>query len=200
MKSYLEAEEARKVIAATWEVSKHPLRDSLILELLWQSGCRVTEALTLMPERIGLTSVGLHNLKQRDKDAIKEVEVSRELCDRLRAFCDSNHIGKGNWVFQANRKNSKGHLSRVYAWRVVTKAAEQSRVFKLGKKTRASPVGFRPAWCHLFRHGNAMHLLECTEDISLVAQQLGHASVVTTQGYAYTKKPKIRKKVAEIKW
>ena len=61
---YLEPEEVRKIIDSVPKISKHPERDQLLLEVLWQTGGRVSEVLELVPEHIGTTSVVLRNLKQ----------------------------------------------------------------------------------------------------------------------------------------
>ena len=218
---YLEPEEIRAVINAVPSVSRHTERDQLLFELLWQSGSRVSEALTLAPERIGMTSVVLVNLKQKkplkdsngktvrdekgkvvkvpDTDATKEVEISESLCTRLKGFCVSNNIMPGEWVFKGNR-NPKVPLSRWYVWNIMTKASEVAMVFRFGKKNIRTGGRFKGAYPHSFRHSSAMFLLQETSDISLVKEQLGHSSIVTTQGYAFAKRPKIRKAIKNIKW
>ena len=61
---YLEIEEIHKIISAVKLVSKHPERDQLLLETMWQTGSRVSEVIHLVPERVGTTSIVLNNLKQ----------------------------------------------------------------------------------------------------------------------------------------
>jgi len=208
---YLEPEQVRAIIDAVPEVSKYPERDQLLIELLWQSGARVTEALTLVPERVGMTSVVLTNLKQKkrvkegeklvkvaDRSAIKEVEVSEELCDRLKAFCDKYEIAVGDWVFKA--RNPRKQLSRWYVWDMMTKVSEQARVFKFGKRHPRTGGKFKGAYPHLLRHSNAMYLLDQTENLDLVREHLGHASIVTTQGYARVKGLKMKKAIKEVSW
>ena len=114
--------------------------------------------------------------------------------DKLKDFCGSNRITKGNYVFKPN-KSMLGHLSRWYVWWIVDKASERASIYKMSKKRE-----LKGAWPHLFRHGNAMFLLEHTEDIDVVRQQLGHSNVKTTQSYAYTKRPKIKRVIAEVEW
>lgn len=192
---YLEREEARAIIRAIPDVSLHPERDSLLVEALWQTGGRVTEVLCLMPEQIGLSSMGLVNLKQHsDKVPFKEVEVSQALCERLKAYCRSQGIREGEYVFRPNRRK-QGHLSRWHTWWIVGKAARAAGVFKLNRFGK-----FKSAWPHLFRHGNAMLLLDEVGDLTLIRQQLGHSSLLTTQGYLSVRRPKLKKKVSEIQW
>ena len=209
---FLEPEEIRSIIGAVPQVSLHPERDQILLELLWQSGARVSEALTLVPEHIGPSSVILTNLKQfkrvkqgrksvrvRDAAAIKEVVVSQQLCDKLKAYCKANGIEPGEWVFPSNRTKAK-HLRREYVWEMLGKVSKAVGIFRFGKKNPRTGGRFKGSWPHLLRHSNAMKLLEETGDISIVKEQLGHSMITTTQGYAFARQPKIRKEVSKIQW
>jgi len=210
---YLEQEEVRAIINALPAVSCHAERDTLFFELMWQSGARVSEAATLVPEHIGMTSIVLRNLKQHkrirdeatgrikkvsDPSALKEVEISASLCQSLKDYCDRNKIHEGDYVFKATK--GSGHIRRWYAWNIFNKASEAARVYKFGKKHPRTGGRFKGACPHMLRHSNAMKLLEETKDIMIVKQQLGHASVRTTQGYAYVRAPRIRKEIAKMSW
>ena len=221
LSGYLEPEEVHAIINAVPEVSHHAERDQLLIELLWQTGARVSEAITLVPERIGMTSVVLHNLKQRksligtdgkavrdakgkivkvkNDNALKEVEVSEALCQKLKAFCTKHSILPGEWIFKGNMNPIK-RLSRWYVWYMLTNVSEQAQVFKFGKRNIKTGGRFKGAYPHTLRHSAAMHLLEETGNISLVQQQLGHASVTTTQGYAFIKQTNIKKAIKEVRW
>ena len=221
LSGYLEPDEVHAIISAVPKISHHVERDQLLIELLWQTGARVSESLTLVPERLGMTSVVLHNLKQRksvigtdgrtvrdskgkvvkikNESALKEVEVSEALCQKLKAFCAKHNISPGEWIFKGNT-NPEKPLSRWYAWWMLTKVSEQAQVFKFGKRNLKTGGRFKGAYPHVLRHSAAMHLLEETGNILLVQQQLGHASVVTTQGYAFIKQTNIKKAIKEVRW
>jgi len=218
---YLEQHEVRAVINAIPLVSGHADRDILLIELLWQSGARVSEVLPLTPNDIGMTSVRLINLKQRialkdengvtirdenhrivkvhDPDATKEVEISAELCTMLRIFCEEKGMTGDRHVFQGNR-NPDLQLSRWYVWYLLNKASEKAQIRRFGKKNRKTKGRFKGAYPHLLRHSNAMFLLDHTDNIDLVREHLGHASVVTTQGYARVKEIKMKETIREIEW
>ena len=204
---FLEPEEIRSIIEAVPLVSLHPDRDQILLELLWQSGARVSEALTLVPEHIGPSSVVLQNLKQfkrvkqegksirvSDAAALKEVVISQQLCDKLKAYCKANGIGEGEWVFPSNRTKVK-HLRREYVWVMLGKVSSAVGIFRFGKKNLRTGGRFKGAFPHLFRHSTAMKLLEETGNIMVVKQQLGHASVTTTQIYAYISNTDLQNKI-----
>ena len=194
---FLEPDEVRAIIESVSKVSRYSVRDIRFFELLWQSGARVSEALSLLPGKIGTTSVVLPNLKQykrvktngktvrvRDYKATKEIEVSEELCLQLKSFCKDNHIKEDQFVFQPNREG-KGHLCRSYVWWILGKASLAAGVRPIfGKKHPKTGGRFKGAFPHMLRHSNAMYLLEQTGDISIVKEQLGHALIRTTQGYA----------------
>jgi site-specific recombinase XerD len=218
---YLEPEEVHAVITAIGKISMHPERDELLAEVLWETGGRVSEVITMIPEHVGMTSIVLINLKQRiskkslqgrvvrnedgkivkihDPNAIKEVEVSAELCKSLKEYISRHDIQPGQFVFQANRDTDKP-LSRWYVWNMLTKASEKAQVFRFGKHNPATGGRFKGVGPHTFRHSTAMHLLEETNNVMIVKQQLGHASVVTTQGYAYAKGSSIKKVIKDVKW
>jgi len=205
-RTYLEQDQILRIFDAVPLVSKHPEQDLLLLRLLWESGARVTEAITLIPEHIGDSSVVLRNLKQykiikvngkkirvHDKNAIKEVQVSEELCQNLKLFMPGREF-----VFMA--PHGKKHVSAWYVWNMLTRVSEVAGIRVYGKRNPRTGGRFKGAYPHLFRHSNAMKLLEETKDISLVQQQLGHADVKTTQGYAYVTAPRIKKAVGKIDW
>lgn len=193
--------EVRSIIDAVPSISKNIERDTLILELMWQSGARVSEVITLVPKRIGVHAVTLTNLKQRkvvlgedskplrdekdklvkvsDPDATKEVEVKDTLCTALKNYIKLHHIAPNEWIFKSD-DNEEIHVSRWYVWDLVKKCATLANVFKTGKGKK----DYVPAYPHLFRHSTAMALLRITGNIKLVKEQLGHSDIRTTEGYA----------------
>lgn len=213
MASYLEPDQIHLIIEALPTVSRHVERDMLMLETLWQSGSRVTEVATLLPERIGMSSLILQNLKQskrikdengkyfriHDPSATKEVEVSGDLCNRLKNYCKKHDIQPGQWVFPSNRSKSE-HIKRGYVWDIINKSSENAMIFTFGKKHPKTGGKFKGAYPHLFRHSCAVHLLDSTDNIELVREHLGHAKITTTQGYAHVKTTKMKNSIRNVKW
>jgi len=222
MTDFLEPKEIHAIIDSVKNISKYPVRDVLLFKLLWQSGARVSEAIALLPEHIGKTSIVIHNLKQvkrvkkriknpetskievtttrfHDANAMKEVQISEQLCSELKQFCKDNNIHDGGWVFQGNWRKQE-HLSRFYVNRILDKASIDAGIIRFGKRNKATGGRYKGAWPHLFRHSTAMILMDKTSNIRLVQQHLGHASIQTTTIYAQATKGKLREAIDKIDW
>jgi len=180
---YLERIEVRAILMAIPMTSKYPDRDVLLVDTMWQSGARVTEVITLVPERIGITSLVLRNLKQKksargedgkvlrdkhgksikvaDPDATKEVEVSAVLCTRLRKYCADNGIGQGQYVF---RRPDGNHVSRWYVWYMMDRASSAAGIYRFGKKNPRTGGRLKGAFPHHLRHclSKTTHLITST--------------------------------------
>jgi len=205
-------EKIKAVLDSIFFVSHHSERDLLLIKLIWRTGCRVTEALELRRDRIGIDSVTLKNLKQRttivengkkkrilDPSATKEIEVSREFCQSLRNYCSDNNIYGGNYVFTGNT-NRRKRLSAWYVWWVLDRASRHAGVEVFGKKNPKTQGRYKGIYPHVLRHSNAMYLMELTDDITVAQQQLGHANLNTTKIYASAPKSKIKKVVRDASW
>ncbi len=201
----------RRLIDAVPHVSRVPARDALLLEILWQSGTRVSEALRLLPERVGQSSIVFNNLKQyrrvkrdgkwarvHDPKAIKDVEVSESLCTSIHAWVKEKKIELGQWVFPGRFKGH--HLTRGYVWSLMNKAGNYAQIYKFGKRHPRTGGRQKAPWPHLLRHSNAMALLDMLGDLSVVGSQLGHSQAASTQLYAWATKPKIKRLIREMDW
>jgi integrase len=169
-------EEARSIINST-----DRFRDRLLLETIWQTGGRITEALRLRPANVNVAdgSLELPNLKQRGKSTpTKLVWVSPDLCAQLRALARDLHVPIDGYLF-SGKPGGKVPLSRFQAYRIIAAAAKKAQVYKLSPRDGR----LMPAWPHTFRHGAAKHLLEQTLRLDFVQDQLGHASLETTRVY-----------------
>jgi integrase/recombinase XerD len=148
-----------------------PLRDAALLELLYGTGARISEAVGLAVDDIDadISAVVLRGKggKQRavpiGSYAIKAVQ------DYLvRARPELATRGKGTPSLFLNARG--GPLSRQSAWTILQIAAQRA-----GLTVTVSP--------HTLRHSYATHLLDGGADVRVVQELLGHASVTTTQVY-----------------
>jgi len=159
------------------EVSRG-LRASALLELLYGTGARISEAVGLDVDDLDLdgAAVRLHGKGGRDRVVPLGRCAITALADYLRAGRPALAApGSGAAVFLSRRGN---RLSRQSAWTVLRTAA-----------ARAGVEGVSP---HVLRHSFATHLLDGGADVRVVQELLGHASVSTTQIYTLVTVDRLR--------
>ncbi|WP_072802187.1 site-specific tyrosine recombinase XerD [Rhodococcoides yunnanense] len=159
------------------------LRDKAILELLYSTGARISEAVGLDVDDIDTEtrSVILHG--KGDKQRL--VPVGRPAIEALDAYLVRGRpalIKRSTPALFLNVRG--GRLSRQSAWQVLHSAAERA-----GITTPVSP--------HTLRHSFATHLLDGGADVRVVQELLGHASVTTTQIYTLVTVTTLREVWAE---
>lgn len=157
------------------------LRDKALLEVLYGTGARVSEATGLdiddLEFREGNESVKLRG-KGRKERVVPLGGYAREAVEA--------YLVRGRPSFAANGKgtpalflNSRGgRLSRQSGWSILKAAALRAGVGEI------SP--------HTLRHSFATHLLRGGADIRVVQELLGHASVTTTQIYTFVTRDALR--------
>ncbi|HEU0103929.1 MAG TPA: site-specific tyrosine recombinase XerD [Mycobacteriales bacterium] len=147
------------------------LRDRALLELLYGTGARISEAVGLAVDDLergaGLVRLDGKGGKQRvvpvGSYAARAVEAYL-----VRGRPELAAAGRGDPALFLNRRG--GRLSRQSAWAVLRAAAGRA-----GLSGQVSP--------HTLRHSFATHLLDGGADVRVVQELLGHASVTTTQVY-----------------
>jgi len=157
------------------------LRDRALLEVLYGSGARISEATGLdvddIDMREGSESVLLRG-KGRKERIVPLGGYAREALDAylVRARPALAVHGKGTSALFLNARG--GRLSRQSGWTILKAAA-----------VRAGLSDISP---HTLRHSFATHLLRGGADIRVVQELLGHASVSTTQIYTYVTRDALR--------
>ena len=153
------------------------LRDRALLEVLYATGARISEAVGLDVDDIELESPDPadHTVLLRGKGSKERVvpvgsfarEAVRAYLTRGRPVLAEGAEGARGAMFLNARG---GRLSRQSAWAVIVKTAERA-----GIAQEISP--------HTLRHSYATHMLERGANVREVQELLGHASVATTQVY-----------------
>jgi len=147
------------------------LRDRALLEVLYGTGARISEAVGLDVDDLDLTDGTVRLRGKGDKERIVPVgSYARAAVDAylVRGRPGLVAAGAGTPALFLNARG--GRLSRQSAWTVLVKAADRAGVTK-----DVSP--------HTLRHSFATHLLDGGADVRVVQELLGHASVTTTQVY-----------------
>ena len=147
------------------------LRDRALLEVLYGTGARISEAVGLDLDDLDLEEGTVLLRGKGGKQRIVPIgSYAREAVDGyvVRARPELSVGGRGIPALFLNARG--GRLSRQSAWAVLAKAAERA-----GVTAEVSP--------HTLRHSFATHLLDGGADVRVVQELLGHASVTTTQVY-----------------
>ncbi|GAB3019651.1 site-specific tyrosine recombinase XerD [Mycobacterium bourgelatii] len=147
------------------------LRNRALLELLYSTGARISEAVGLDVDDIDTQARSALLRGKGGKQRL--VPVGRPAVAALDAYLvrgrpDLARRGRGTPAIFLNARG--GRLSRQSAWQVLQDAAERAGI----------TAGVSP---HMLRHSFATHLLEGGADVRVVQELLGHASVTTTQIY-----------------
>jgi len=161
----------RLIEAAGIDQTPLAVRDRVLLELLYGTGARISEAVGLAVDDVDLDggSVLLSGKGGKQRRVPLGTFASRAVEAYLvRVRPGLAAAGRGTPALLLNSRG--GVLSRQSAWTILRNAAE-----KAGLTDEISP--------HTLRHSYATHLLEGGADVRVVQELLGHASVTTTQIY-----------------
>jgi integrase/recombinase XerD len=147
------------------------LRNRALLELLYSTGARISEAVGLDVDDIDTQARSVLLRGKGGKQRL--VPVGRPAVQALDDFLvrgrpDLARRGRGTPAIFLNARG--GRLSRQSAWQVLHDAAKDAGITR-----DVSP--------HTLRHSFATHLLDGGADVRVVQELLGHASVTTTQIY-----------------
>ncbi len=159
------------------------LRDQAVLELLYATGCRVSELAGLRLADVDLSGLFVLLHGKGNKDRIVPIgHTCKEAFLRYYAQSRSPLMAKYNveehqYVFVNNRG---GALTDRSVRRILDKYVQ-----KLALQKNVSP--------HTIRHTFATHLLEHGADLRAVQELLGHASLSTTQIYTHITNERINK-------
>jgi integrase/recombinase XerD len=149
------------------------LRDRALLEVLYGTGARISEAVGLDVDDLDRVDATVLLRGKGGKDRIVPIgSYALEAVDAYlaRARPGLAAVGTSERAGALFLNARGGRLSRQSAWAVLVKAAERAGVTR-----DVSP--------HTLRHSFATHLLEGGADVRVVQELLGHASVTTTQIY-----------------
>lgn len=168
----LSVDEVRALLeAASVDDSPVSLRDRALLEMLYATGARISELVSLAVDDLDRELGCVRLLGKGRKERV--VPVGRYAWDALEAYLVRGRpvlAERGRGVPEVFLNTLGRPLSRQSAWAVLQAAAERA-----GLDSHVSP--------HTLRHSFATHLLAGGADVRVVQEMLGHASVTTTQIY-----------------
>lgn len=154
------------------------LRDKALLEVMYATGLRVSEAVHLTLSEIDLNRGVLHTVGKGDKERL--VPLGEEAVYWLQRYLNAARaeLLKGraeDFVFVSQKRCG---ISRQLAWMIV--------------KRYAAAVGIRQLSPHGLRHAFATHLVNHGADLRVVQLLLGHADIGTTQIYTHVANERLK--------
>ena len=164
--------EAERLIDAAAGTTPRAMRDRALVELMYGSGLRVSEALGLHRRSVDLDDRLVRALGKGSKERI--VPLGRPAAEALRRYLA---MGRPHLDCRSRPElflNARGGpLTRAGAFLILRRLAE---------KAGLEPQRVHP---HLLRHSFATHLLEGGADLRSVQEMLGHADLSTTELYTH---------------
>ena len=169
---FLSPEEVERLIEQPNVSRSIGLRDRALIELLYATGMRVSELVSVRARDLNLRRGYLKCLGKGSKERL--VPMGRPAVMWLKRYLGTaraEFLGsiESEWVFLNARG---GQLSRVGFWKILKKYGLQA-----GLPRNLSP--------HVIRHSFATHLLERGADLRSIQALLGHADLSTTQIYTH---------------
>ncbi|MEV6348472.1 site-specific tyrosine recombinase XerD [Actinoplanes sp. NPDC051851] len=176
----LDVDQVTRLLAVPGEDTALGLRDRALLEFLYGTGARISEAVgaDIDDLQLEVDAAALLRGKGGRTRLVPVGGYARAALDAylVRARPELASSGRGTPAIFLNARG--GRLSRQSAWTVLQKCA--------------ATAGLPSVSPHTLRHSYATHLLDGGADVRVVQELLGHASVTTTQVYTLVTVERLR--------
>jgi integrase/recombinase XerD len=168
----LSIEDATALVESPDTARGEGLRDRALLELLYASGMRASEVLSLRHEDLNLTAGYVTCTGKGSRQRL--VPVGAQALRWVRRYLDARRTSSLERLDPGTifLNRSGRPLSRQGLWVILKRSARRA-----GLRASVSP--------HTLRHSFASHLLERGADLRSVQAMLGHADISTTQIYTH---------------
>ncbi len=182
----LSEKQIKKIIDLSYkDSSEKGLRLSLMLEILYATGIRISELVGLKIGNISDDYSFIIILNKGRKERIVPLisRVQNILKKYLKILQNNKKKSGENYLFPSNSKS--GHLTRIRFFQMLQKIGSKALIHK----ELLSP--------HKVRHSFATHLLNRGVDLRFIQESLGHKDISTTQIYTHIQTKKLRKILTE---
>ncbi len=152
------------------------ISEELIMSVLYQTGIRVGELVSIRPESFDFYQKTLRILGKGNKERI--IPVSQELLDQVKKYISGKEqAGVAGGLLFTDSKNKAFTARKVYD-------VVKRRLSQVTTAEKKSP--------HVLRHSFATHLTNNGADLNAVKELLGHSSLAATQIYTHNSIEKLR--------
>ena len=162
------------------------LRDRAMIELLYATGLRVSELITLQSSQVSIEPGVIRVIGKGDKERLVPVgEIALEWL--------TNYLSRS----RANLLNAKLATNAVFVTRrgdAMTRQAFWYMIKRYAAKAGMNTEALSP---HTLRHAFATHLLNHGADLRVVQMLLGHSDISTTQIYTHVADQRLRELYAD---
>jgi integrase/recombinase XerD len=179
---YLRLEEVERLLSQPDPKTTLGMRDRAMLELLYSTGLRVSELVSLRVNDLDSKLGCVRCIGKGDKERIVPVgRTALAMVEKYLRDARPQLVRQGRAVNSAtlfvNRRG--GSLSRVGVWKILSAYGRRA-----GLRVALTP--------HMLRHSFATHLLERGADLRSVQLMLGHADISTTQIYTHVVEERLK--------
>ena len=177
---FLTENEVKILINKTYQdVTNKGLRLSVMLEILYTSGIRISELVKIRKNEINENLSSILIKGKGGQERVVPLFGSAVKC--LKKYLNLDEIKKENNFFLFPSGSKDGHITRHRFFQLIKKLADECNI----SKAKVSP--------HVIRHSFASHLLDRGVDLRIIQESLGHKDISTTQIYTHIQANKVRK-------
>jgi integrase/recombinase XerD len=176
----LSAREVERLLTAPGGENGVAVRDRAMLEILYATGLRVSELVSLKVRDVSLDAGYLMTLGKGEKERLVPIgDSARRALSEYYTTVRQTTRGSGDCEHVFLSRLGK-RMSRQAFWNIIKKRSIEAGIVK-----NISP--------HTLRHSFATHLLENGADLRSVQIMLGHADLSTTQIYTHVTRERLKK-------